>query len=59
VLCFLTYADGDIVIDCEQISSKGMVKDKRVALESFGNYVEVTEFNLQNHQQIVTLYFCL
>jgi hypothetical protein len=24
VVCFLTYADGDIVIDCEQISSKGI-----------------------------------
>lgn len=24
VLCFLAYADGDIVIDCKQISNKGI-----------------------------------
>jgi hypothetical protein len=42
VLCFLAYADGDIVIEA-------LMKDKRVALEAFGSYVEVAEFNLQNH----------
>lgn len=34
---------------------KALVKDKRVALEAFGNYVEVAEFNLQNYQHIVNL----
>jgi len=28
---------------------KTLVKDKRVALEAFGSYVEVGEVNLQNH----------
>jgi len=28
---------------------KALVKDKRVALEAFGSYVEVCEVNLQNY----------
>lgn len=28
---------------------KALVKDKRVALEAFGSYVEVGEVNLQNY----------
>jgi len=36
-----------LIVNKSQI--KALVKDKRVALEAFGNYVEVGEFNLQNH----------
>ena len=36
---------------------KTLVKDKRVALEAFGSYVEVGKVILQNHYQIASFNF--